>query len=136
MTPTPSATLFGVDTPDDMPEQDVASIDMFKAPSIQDDNNSSLNESQPFRKLFPDPEPVDKMQQEPGHGHPNLHPLQFQKSKYQRNELTKSKYNLTMNLMMNLILNHLLLLTIFLGTHRLSTAEMTSMVQSTQWSGV
>jgi hypothetical protein len=48
-----------------MPEQDVASIDMLEAQLIQDED-SSLDESQPVSKLFPDPEPVDKTQQEPG----------------------------------------------------------------------
>jgi hypothetical protein len=44
--------------PVEMPEQDLASIDLLEAPSIQDNKYSSLDESQPICKLIPDPEPV------------------------------------------------------------------------------
>jgi hypothetical protein len=41
-----------------MPEQDLGSVNMLKAPSIQHSNNSSLDESQPICELFPHPDPV------------------------------------------------------------------------------
>jgi hypothetical protein len=50
----PSAPLYGVD----MPEQDLGSIDMLEVPSIHHSDDSSMDESQPICKLFPDSEPV------------------------------------------------------------------------------
>jgi hypothetical protein len=55
----PSALLFGVDMPVDMREQDLVSIDLLKVLLIQDNEESSFDESQqPICELCPDPEPV------------------------------------------------------------------------------
>jgi hypothetical protein len=50
-------------------------------PSIQDDEDSLFEESQPFCELFPDPETV---------------PAPVLESKYRPNKLRKSKYKLMM----------------------------------------
>jgi hypothetical protein len=49
-----TAPLYGINTPD----QDLGSVNMLEAPSIQHSNNSTFEESQPICELFPDSEPV------------------------------------------------------------------------------
>jgi hypothetical protein len=67
-TTTPDAPLLGVDTEDQEQEEEEqdhnSTMNLLEAQSVVDDGVSSLDESQPVRALFPDPEPVNETQRE------------------------------------------------------------------------
>jgi hypothetical protein len=92
-----------------MPEQNLGSIDMLEVPSIQHNNNSSLDESQPICELFSDSEPVPAPVPEE-----QVPAKQAMEKQVQSDDDSDDGSH---------ILSHLLLLTLFLDTQRWSTAK-------------